>query len=100
MRTYSQPFEGATIEVNCSGCQISIKRIEHGESSPRWSHVLSVREGRGSNDAYEPVFDLAAGTVDLHVCALGGTGHEPWEEAWETLSLKNGKVLFSRDDGG
>lgn len=100
MTTHTQPYQGAIIEVICDGNHCTARRIEHGESVPRWSYLLCVTMGRGSNDAYPPVFDLAAGTVDLHVCALGGTGHEPWEEAWATLSLENGAVLHYRDAGG
>lgn len=100
MRTYNQIFQGAKIEVTCEGSRSTASRTEAGQSSPSWLYPLSVREGSGTNNAYEPVFDLPNGTVSLHVCGLGGTGHEPWEEAWVTLSLVDGAVLSSATDGG
>jgi hypothetical protein len=100
MKTFTQTFEGATIEVVCDNNQSTAQRIEPGQSTPRWSYTLSVPQASGSNEAYDPEFDLLKGTVSLHVCSQGRSGHDTWHEAWATISLVNGAVLYQKSEGG
>ena len=103
MGTFKQTYQGATIEVICEGSRCTVRRIEDGQSDPTWMNGLSVAffaGERGSNFYDNPIFDLAQGIVFLHVTAVGGTGHEPWEEAWSAISLVDGSVLSYRNEGG
>ena len=100
MRTFTQVFQNATIKIVCDGSESTAQRIEPGQSTPLWSYTLSVPQGNGSNEAYDPEFDLLDGTVSLRVCSQGRTGYEPWHEAWVTLSLVDGAVLHEKSEGG
>lgn len=103
MGTFKETYQGATIEVTCQGSRCIVQRIEEGQTEPVWTNGLSVPSiagERGSSFYENPVFDLDQGVVFLHVTAVGGTGHEPWEEAWSAISLVDGSELSYRNEGG